>query len=311
MLKTLGVTLLAAALSVPLTAGGPGVDPDLLALTAPDAKTLIGVQVSQAQATPFGRYLMSQLQLDQDDNKAMAAMGFDPRRDLREILASSRDGLSNGVLLGRGSFRSDKLAAAGIAAGGTRSSYRGVQLIEGKASVAFLDASTIVVGDSASVKAAIDRHASGAAVSGTLAERARLISAANDAWVVMLTPPSGSPAGAALGNQLGPLENLLQSALQLSAGLKLTATQVTLSADVLTRSPQDAQSMADLLKFGVGLLQSNGARGPNPSPGAALAGAAQISSSGPLVHLVLPVPEPQMEQFFQQSPGPPKKLAAR
>jgi hypothetical protein len=323
------------------------VDPALLALVQPEAKMLIGIQVIQAQASPLGQYLLSQVQLDQSANKVMTAANFDPRRDLREILAASGDNLA-GLLLGRGSFQPAKISKAAVAAGAVSSTYRGVEIlsingtgkINAAGSLAFLDASTVAAGDPDAVKAVIDRRAAGAnrpaagqakgaVLSVELAERARQISEANDAWVATLTPPTAFSSGAQ-SFQLGPFQGILQSAQQLSAGLKFTTTQVTLSAEVLTRTAQEAQSMADLLKFVAGMIQSaaQDPKAPNTSPNTpktpALANAVQVSSSGPVMHLVISIPEQQMEQLLlpdskkpnskrpdskQPASGQPKKIA--
>jgi hypothetical protein len=324
--------LLAVTLSLPMFAAG--VDPALLALVPPDAKTLAGIQVAQAQSTPIGQALVAQLQLDANANSAMAAAGFDPHRDLREILASFGAGTAGGntqaVLIGRGSFHPDKIAAAAVSVGAALSTYRGIQLIEAKPSgqgrgpspagasssgtIAFLDASTMLAGDPTSVRAAIDRHAARAVFSGPLADGARLMGGSNDAWIITFTPTSGAPPAAALGSQVGgPLGNILQAALQFSAGLKFTAAQVTLSADVLTRSPQDAQSLVDVLKFAVQMLQAQTNRPQgNASPGPTLADAAQISTAGSTMHVVVSVPEQQLEQFFlPRTAAPAKHVAAR
>ncbi len=326
----------AIALFIPAAAAAP-VDAALLGLVPPDAKMLVGVQVAQIRSTPFGEYLISQVHLDPGTSKLMTAVGFDLRRDLQEIVAASGEGLSGGLLLGRGSFHPDKISAAARTQGALASTYRGVALIESRGieskgfeskntggknppgAIAFLDASTVLAGDTLSVKAAIDRHAAGAVFSGPLVERARLIGGASDAWMASLTPPAGS-LGLSPG-ALGPFGNVLQAALQLSAGLKFTAAEVTLSADVLTHSPQDAQSMADLLRFAATLLQANRSRGPESpkspdSPGGpagapSLADAARITSSGSVTHLVVAIPEKELERIFLAAPGQPKKIASR
>jgi hypothetical protein len=311
IVKVLFTTIAAVGLLAP--AAVAGVDPGLLALVQPDAKMLVGIQVTQTQSSPLGQYLLSQVQLDSTANKVMTAAGFDPRRDVREILAASGDSFA-GVLLGRGTFQTAKISKAAVQAGAVSSTYRGTEILTLKnsgdaknklaGSIAFLDASTMAAGDTDAVKAVIDRHAGGSdrrALSVELAERARQISAVNDAWLASLTPPS-AVSGAAKNSQLGPFENLLQAALQLSAGLKFAATQVTLSAEVLTRTAQDAQSMADVLKFFAGMLQQAGNSGPNASPNAAkmpsFADATKISTTGPVLHLTISVPEQQMEQII-------------
>jgi len=322
---------MAAASSVLAPAAFAGVDPALMALVMPDAKVLVGMQVSQAQTSPVGQYLLSQVQIDPNTNRIMTAAGFDPRRDLRELLAASGDNLA-GLVVGRGTFQPAKISKAAVQAGAVLSKYRGVDLLTiaetprpaakdnakdkpVAGSFAFLDASTVAAGSAEAVKAAIDRHASGAVFSGQLAEKARQISVANDAWVATLTPPPAL-SNAAQGSQLGPIQNVLQSALQVSAGLKFAATHVTLSAEVLTRSAQDAQSMADLLKFFAGMLQAGRSQDPNAPKGPSLAEATQISSNGPVMHVVISVPEQLMEQFMvpgskNPASGPGKKVALR
>jgi hypothetical protein len=269
---------------------------------------------------------MARIQLGPATNKAMTDAGFDPRRDLREILVTlSTVGSGNAtlfggnvMLFGRGSFRPAKIAAAGVSAGATSSIYRGVVMLEAKGSgpnasgaIAFLDDSTMLAGDIVSIKAAIDRHAAGTAFSGPLALRARQIAVGNDAWLVTLTPPAGSPPGAGSDSPFGSFGNVLQSALQVSGGLKFTATDVTLSAEVLTRSPQDAQSMADLLKFFAQMTQKNSPPGSNSASGRSLADAAQISATGSTMHVMLSVPQQELQQFLLPGANPPKKLAAR
>ncbi len=320
-----------AVLPWSIPAAAAGVDPALLALAAPDSRTLAGIQVGQAQSTPLGQSLMGQIQLDPNATRALAEAGFDLRRDLREILVSVT-GTNSGdaTVLGRGSFHPDKIAAAAHSAGASLSTYRGVQLIEARGigqggagqggvgqgraaslsgSLAFLDSSTMLAGDTTAVKAAIDRHAANAAFNGPLADRARQFAAANDLWLVTL-PLTQAAAPSASAAQFGPLGNILSAAVQLSAGIKITAAQVTLSADVLARTPQDAQSFADILKFAVQMMQANRPDGSPAPQGPSLADAAKISVAGSTMHLILSVPEKQLEPLFA-SPGPPKRLAQR
>ncbi len=301
-----------------------GVDPGLLALVPPDTKTLAGIR--QGADTPFGQTLLDLFNPAPATKKVMADIGFDPRRDLREVLAASPANLfSDGrgvLLLGKGSFHPDKIGAAGASAGAVSSSYRGIQLIEAKGNgpgsfsgaVAFPDSSTVLAGETSMVKAALDRNAAKPAFSGALADRVRQIAAANDAWLVSSAPEPGSPGAAFLSSQLGPVANLLQAAVQFSAGVKFAAAQVTVSADIVTRTPQDAQAMVDILKFGIQMLASGQSQGQpsGANSAAAIVQAARISTDGSTLHAVLPVPQQFLEQFFgTQSNGQPKKIAAR
>src|SRR5512140_1836229 len=72
---------------------------------------------------------------------------------------------SRGVLFARGVFDPSRIAAFAKQSGTVVRSYHGVQVMQGKQKtdplIAFLDSSTVVVGDALSVQGIIDRGASG------------------------------------------------------------------------------------------------------------------------------------------------------
>ena len=139
-------------------------DPTLLNLVMPDAKVLAGVNVQQAKGTQFGQYVLNELQThDAELQKLVTLTGFDPRRDVSELLVAS-DGVpggKSGLALAKGTFDVAKITAAATMAGVTSEVYGGVTILEEPkkqlAGIAFLDANTVVAGDIASVKGAIDR----------------------------------------------------------------------------------------------------------------------------------------------------------
>lgn len=69
--------------------------------------------------------------------------------------------------------------------------------------------------------------------------------------------------------------------------------------------------MADVLKFAIQMAQANAAQGQKGPVDPAIADGAQITATGANMHLVVAVPEKQLEQLFLQSSNAPKKLAAR
>lgn len=287
-----------------------GVDPTLLGLVMPDAKVLFGIQVEQSQASPFGQYLLSQMAPGADFDKLMAATGFDPRRDLRELLGATVDS-QGGLILGRGVFQPARISAAAVLAGATSSSYQGVELLNSKgpgksALVAFPDSSTVLIGDTAAVKAALDRRAASARFSGDLADKAKAVSAVNDAWFATLTPP-GSLIPGPIAPNLNQLP--LQAALQASGGVKFATTGVTLSAEVLARSSQDAQALVDIGKFLASLVQMNRDKNPEARKAATLADAANFSAVGSTATITVTLPEQQVEQLLM--PAPPSASRAR
>src|SRR5580698_4535130 len=158
-----------------------GVTPALLNLVMPDATVVSGVHVAQSVTSPFGQYILSQMQSNDT--------GFDPRKDLLEILAATPSTSSttahSGLILGRGVFQPAMIIGAATEQGGTVTNYRGFSLIgqTGETvALTFLDGSTVAMGDITSVKSVIDRKLAGSAFSGTLAQTAIAVSAANSAW---------------------------------------------------------------------------------------------------------------------------------
>src|ERR1035441_3977407 len=68
-------------------------DSRLLNLVMPDATVLAGVNVDQAKTTPFGQYVLTTLLQQQDQKLQQLATltGFDPRRDVHELLLRSEE----------------------------------------------------------------------------------------------------------------------------------------------------------------------------------------------------------------------------
>ena len=64
-------------------AASAAVDPILLNLVMPDAKFVSGIQVESSRNSPFGRYVLSQIEMnDPGFTKFITTTGFDPRLDL-------------------------------------------------------------------------------------------------------------------------------------------------------------------------------------------------------------------------------------
>src|SRR5437764_4969395 len=92
-------------------------DPGLMNLVMPDAKILAGVNVQQAKGTQFGQFVLNQLQTeDAQMQKLVTLTGFDPRRDVTELLLASQGtpGVRTGLALALGTFDADKIIALAI-----------------------------------------------------------------------------------------------------------------------------------------------------------------------------------------------------
>jgi hypothetical protein len=100
-------------------------DPQLVGLMMPDAKIIAGLQVADSQSTAFGQFLLKQIPANAGLDNFVAATGFDPRQDLREIVAASA-GESHWLIAGRGSFTATRIAGLAEMAGATVTRYKGV-----------------------------------------------------------------------------------------------------------------------------------------------------------------------------------------
>jgi hypothetical protein len=292
-----------------------GVTPALLNLVMPDATVVSGMNVSQSITSPFGQYILSQMQSnDSGFLQFITATGFDPRKDLLEILAATPSTASStahsGLILGRGVFQPAMIIGAATEQGGTVTNYRGFSLIgqTGETvALTFLDGSTVAMGDITSVKSVIDRKLAGPAFSGTLAQTAIAVSAANSAWFATTTPLSDFMSTKQAGNLGGVAQSpLLQSVQQASGGVQFGSAGITLSADAVTASPQNAQALVDVLKFFVSMIAGNANA---PSSVTSVATSAQFSVNGSTAHISLMLAETQAEQLLM--PQNAAKHAAR
>jgi len=269
------------------------VDPALLNLAMPDAKVLYGIQVQATLASPFGQFAVSHLPAA--ITRFAAATGFDVARDLQEVLvASAHPGDESDVLiLARGRFPWDKLVAVAKTTGATVYDYHGVSVItppERDAKVlAFLDASTLVVGSETAVRDVIDRHAASAVFAGPLLQKSQQASVNAQAWFATISPlidmvPAPSNSNSAFNPAV-----LLDSVIETWAGLHFDNFGVTVFAEALTHSDAEAQGLATFLKLAAGMLKG--------TPAAALQNA-QVTARGPVMRISLSVAERDLERSF-------------
>lgn len=290
-----------------------GADAALLSLIPPTAKVLTGVEVSQAEASPFGQYLLSQLKLNSPGfTQFIATTDFDPRQDLTEVIIAS-DGLPRPVskqwlAIAAGVFDVSKLTAGAESAGATLqpgtvnvltfSNPRTSQMT----GVAFLDNSIGLMGDLASVQTAVQQYTNKAQANSTLVTAAGNLSATDGIWFITLAPPSQIAAGLPNNSKLNSLlgGNTLASITQVSGGVQFGAT-VAVSAQAVANSPQNAQALTDVLQFVVGVVQMNQQNNPGAGPLTAWLNTLQSSVGGNVVTVSMALPESAVEQMFQNS----------
>ena len=282
-------------------------DAQLLNLVPANAKVIAGVNVDQARTSPFGQFVLSLVPVDAHLQEFVAMSGFDPRNDIHEILVASTgpgEAASN-LVMAKGNFDVQKLLGL-LPKGSIAQNYAGAQLVvAGKGeqgAFAFLDATTAIAGDAASVKAALDRRLSNNSLDPAIAARISELSAIDDAWAVSTLPLSSlTPADhKAPGNNLlaGELVNKIQ---QTSGGIKF-GSSVVVSAQALTGDAKDALALRDVVKFLSMMAQSSAPK--EAAPAVALIQNLNVTTEGPALNLELSIPEAQLEALVKMHDAP-------
>ncbi len=245
----------------PASAQGVTLDPGLAALLPANATTLVGVEVERLKATPAWRRFEEQHARDSHFEEFVQETGFDPRRDVQELLVAST-GEKQFLAAARGVFDVSALGRKLREKNATVESYRGFELFGPPAKAerqpqdpgrfCFLDTRTALAGSRSEVLAALDRKAGGGASLASnqaLLARAQQIGGTHQVWVV-----SDNPCQIVRRNfpgrrdgQASNFARIFQSmktttfALDLTQGLDLRAAGVCGSA-------QDAKALADAVR---------------------------------------------------------------
>lgn len=302
-----------------------GADPRLLNLVMPDATSLAGANVTNAEITPFGQYILTSLtaNANQELQTFITTTGFDPRHDVSEILAASSGTAANpsGLVLAMGNFQVPQITAAISSKSPelTVQTYGGATLITGPATqtttgtpqpsfaIAFLGTNIAIVGDVASVKASIDRSAGANAINPTLAAQVQTLSTTEDAWAVTsqsaaaLLGGLGTTAGTSgtsgsLSNPFGQVFNGIQSS---SGGIKFGST-VVITGQAVTTDAATAKSLADLIQGVAAFASMATAGGQNPQAASIvqLLQGLTVAANGVDVNIALSIPETQLETLL-------------
>ena len=292
----------------------PAVDQQLLGMVMPDAKVLAGVNVVSAVNSPFGQYILAQMAPKEQEFQMMAALtGFDPRKDLVELLAATNgvQGSNSGLALAKGTFNVSAITTAATSHGAATEQYNGATIVtdpnsKTPAGIAFLGSSIAVAGPLDQVKAAIDRQSKAPAIDSNLQNQANSLSGSQDAWFVSLIgpPPLQLPAGKG-GTPVTPVPaNALQQIVGGSAGVKF-GPNVVVTAQATADNAADATNIAGMLQF----LQNMAKMQADKNPQAAeLANALTVSTSGNTINVNLTISQDQLQKLTSQShPAATKK----
>ena len=278
-------------------------DPQLLSLVMPDAKVLAGVNVDQAKTSPMGQYVLTQIQAQGANHlqELNAMTGFDPTRDLHEVLVATNGSAKEqtGLFLARGNFDPARIAAAATLKGVKPESYGGVTILaddKGKGGIAFLNSTIVVGGDMANLKAAIDRQKTASNLPAAVLVRLNQWSASQDAWAITTVPPTslvpaaGMPAIPGIGQQQPGQANAFTGIQYAAGGVKFGAN-VVVSAQAQAATAQDATQIGDTLKLLASLAQMQANGDPKIL---ALAQSLNVTTNGGLLNVTLSMPQDQL-----------------
>lgn len=285
-------------------------DSQMLGLVMPDAKVLAGVNVDQAKGTPFGLYLLNQVQSNNTQLQQLITLtGFDPTRDVHELLAASNSTATGatalgGLALARGNFDIAKITELAKSKGAILEAHGSVTIIEDpkqQGGLAFLDPTLVVAGDLANVKAAIDRPANGQTLPSMVVSLVNQWSGSEDAWLITTAGPSAFFPAAAAGStqQPNPMAGVLTQIQQIAGGVKFGDSVVGKLA-IQADNPTDATQLAGVLQFFLNMAQ---AQSSNNAQVSALASGVTISTQGNTVNVNVTLPQAVFQQLIQQQKG--------
>lgn len=315
--NSLSTALLALA-AFPLAAA----DPALLDLLSPDSAVIAGMDIEKVRESPFGKYVFSTLSVSQSDLERFTQLvGFDPMKDLREVIIASptADMKADALILIRGMFDQSKLTGVAGLQGAAIDSHQGFRILSppksasrgvAAMSIALLPGG-LAVGPDAALRAALDRAAKGQSIGKDLAARVQRASAEHDAWV--LTQVSPSKFAPRMRNQRTPevaggagVDKLLNGSLfqgieNVTGGLRFGAN-VVVAGQATARSDQDASALGDVVKFLSSMVTSNA---PADAPPALLTmlGTLQTSSEGRTFRFSMSAPQVELERLMNGRMG--------
>ena len=224
----------------------PAFADSLTDLLPAETRAVFGIRVHNIAFSPLVKGLASQASgMSGDWMKLIPANGFDPLRDIDEVLiAAAGEGKSAPALLIAGG----RFDVAHL--GEHARQYRNVPMLggekEGEGVIALLSPEIALAGDQAMVRAAIDHRGSGNKIDRALNDRITSLRQRYDIWGL------GDHPGA-LAEQLGDTKGLesvdrFQFGMQLTSGLELSGEFHVSDPEEAAKLNQSMQLMAMMLK---------------------------------------------------------------
>jgi hypothetical protein len=273
------------------------VDPALLRLAAPNATVVAGMRVAEVRDTAIGKFVLGQFAgSGREFENFVAATGFDPRKDIEELVFSAAG--EGWLVAARGVFPPETLTKLARSAGADLTVVEGIEVVDASRaaaaspigrpmSFAFLSRTTVLAGDYESVRAAVLRRR--AARGPALARQAAAAAARYPAWFAA-SEIAAATAGSA------PLSGEMLKGVQMATGGLEPGDPMRFHAELVERTPEGANSLAEVLRFmtQIALAQSD-------AEAESIAGslrAAQVVVEGTVVRLAMPVTPEVLEALL-------------
>ncbi len=283
------------------------VDNGLLALVPSDTRVIGSIDVQRESSSEFGQYLLNRLNAeDQNIEQFAQQTGFDPRRDLQDLIFCS-PGTMDGdthrfAILARGYFDEERIDAAAKAKGTIVQTYQGVKLYVSRPNqqpgFAFLDVGIAVLADRDTLQRIIGNRTNPSSLDPALQQLISKVGPNNDAWFASLVP--GPYLGHGSNQNAHAPAQALQSITQSSGGI-LFGSVLRLSVDATARSAQDATSLADVVRFGASMVQMQRQKDPRANIVASALDKMDLRTDGNTMHFSISLPEASLEQIAESS----------
>ena len=264
-------------------------DSSLLDWVIPQSKGVFGVHVRQIVTSPMMQSALADAKaVPPELQKLFAAAGFDPFNDIEEVMITTSGAAKSpqALIAVRGTFDVARLAAGAA-------NFEGVPYIttgqKGAGVVAFPDSSTALVGELPQVQAAISRRRRPALIEPSLAAKIGELRTRYDLWGVATAPMGGLAGDLSASPQAQAMNSVdqFQFGMTLSHGLELTA-------EVETRTAEDARKLADSLRLFEAMMQQSRPSGAKPL---------DVTLSGRTLKVAIAVSEEEMKKAIESRRG--------
>ena len=286
-------------------------DPALLDFIMPDARVVFGADIAKMSSSPFHSSFNQSVQgANPELQKLMDAAGFNPMRDLQEVLFAS-PGIGKhpaALLVARGDFNASRLTAFAESSGSKISEFAGVPILsdpeKDSGAFALLD-NIILAGTKEQVQAALGRRGRGMILNTQVATKIAALSGRYDAWLVSIAPLATIADHLPADARVQGLTNTeaLRQIEHFSVGLGVSA-DLKLEAEMVMTNSKSAGSFAEGIQMLLGVLQKSS----NEEPG--IMAALQNLNFGVdqnRVHIGFTVPGAEIEKAIAKAFAPKPK----